>query len=81
MSNVVVLSEAMQTRYIINALNGRFEKIMNSCVANGCTVDLVGCKFGPSCAAMLHDYFGKVNIINSREKELNAILENNSAYM
>ena len=76
--SVVLLKEAMNTRYIINSLNGAFRNICNSCEEQGDTLDLADCKFGPECASILRDYCGKFEIINSTDTKLNEILANNA---
>lgn len=78
MNNVILLKEAMGTKYIINSLSGLFNTICNKCEQESDTLDLADCKFGPECAHILTNYYGKVNIINSKDSDLDYILKNNA---
>lgn len=74
---VVKLSELMGTRYIINTLRLQFSNAIETAIANGSTVDLSGCRFGPDCASDLRKYYDKVDFINTEDSMLNAMLQNN----
>lgn len=77
---IIYLRDVMETRYIINALAMRFRRCMDDAIANGNTVDLAGCRFGPDCANMLNEYYDKVPMQNSEEPECDAIIKNNIEY-
>lgn len=67
----------MGTRYIINALRSEFIAVMERAVRENATVDVTNCKFGPICAHALRDYYAKINIIDSGNPKLNALLQSN----
>lgn len=74
---VINLVEAMGTRYIINALVGSFVNILQSAGESGDTVDFAGAKLGPDAALRMMDFTASVNMINSTDPKLNAILQQN----
>lgn len=76
----VLLKDMMETRYIINALAGRFRNCLNIAIDNGNIVDLAECKFGPECAYILNEYYSKLQFCNSTDAYLDSILKNNMAY-
>ncbi len=73
----VLLSEKMNTRFIINALTGRLREVLDSIASTGDELDLAGCKFGPFSASLLQQYYDCVNFCNSGDTGLDAILKNN----
>lgn len=74
---VVLLTDLMHTRYIINSLSGAFRATMEQCVSNGDIVDLAGCRFGPECAWILRSYHDKLDMQNSEDASLDALLKHN----
>jgi hypothetical protein len=75
--STISLVEAMNTRYIINSLLGRFVGILNNAAESGDTIDFAGAKLGPEAASILRNYTGTVDMINSTDEYLNSILLNN----
>lgn len=78
MTNTVLLKDLMNTCYMINALNGRFTNVLNKCIDDNVTVDLAHCRFGPSCALILKEYYGKVDFCNSEDNNLDKLLKDNN---
>lgn len=74
---VVKLRELMGTKYIINALIGKFRNIIDDAKVSGITLDLAGCRFGPLCAELLETNQNVVTFINTEEEEYDILLENN----
>lgn len=74
---VVKLCDLMHTKYIINSLSLEFKEVMNKCQQGTDTIDLAGCKFGPTCSVMMNDYYKTVDFINSEKPSWNNILQNN----
>lgn len=70
----IKLYEAMETRYIINSLDGRLDTILNKCSEEGVILDFAECRFGPHCAGILTKYYGKINMINTEDSNLNKLL-------
>ena len=55
---MVLLSEAIGTKYIINKIDKRLRVTLESLI--GQEVDLSGCRFGPECADILKTFYGKI---------------------
>lgn len=69
---MVLLSEAIGTKYIINKINKRLKNTLNTLI--GEEVDLAGCRFGPECADIIRDYYDKIAFRNTESKELDEAL-------
>ena len=74
---VIKVRDIIGTRYIINSLSGAFRNAVVDALEQGITLDLAGCRLGPTNNIILEKYIGQVKFINSEEPELNEILENN----
>lgn len=72
---MVLLSEVIGTRYIINKINKRLRITLDSLI--GQEVDLAGCRFGPECADILSGYYQKIVFRNSEDKDLDELLKYN----
>ena len=75
---VVQVAYKLGTKYIIESMEGKFRNILHEAAKNGDTVDLCFAKLCPSCAAELRNYYGKVELINSVDAELDSILKQNT---
>lgn len=73
----VLLQERMNTRYITNSLEYMFRKVLEDVASVHGTLDVALCKFGPNCSYMMREFYGRINFINSANKELNDLLQNN----
>lgn len=76
----VLLSDKMETKYIINALSGRFRRCLEEAENSSIEYDLAGCRFGPECSELLKDYYATVNFCNTEDAYLDELLKNNIAY-
>ncbi len=74
---VIKLSDALGTRYVINALTGSLRSVFDSAVASGDSVDFQGCKFGPDAVMMLQEYYAILDMCNTTDSYLDGILKNN----
>lgn len=74
---MIVLREALNTRYINNSMSGKMRIVLNEAMDSGDTVDFAGCRLGPESALALNEYYGKVVMVNSEEPLLHKALENN----
>lgn len=74
---MVLLSEVIGTKYIINKINKRLRLTLDSLVDKDDDVDLAGCKFGPECAVILSKYYDRINFRNTEDKELDDMLQYN----
>jgi hypothetical protein len=77
MAETIMLKVRMGTRFMINSLNLRLTRILEECKENGNTLDLNGCRFGPTCATLLSRYYSTVDLCNSESVYLDGILKNN----
>lgn len=81
MSNVIKLVDIMNTKYMIQSLDGRLGLCLEDVLKSGATLDLDGAKFGPDCVRVLSKYYGLIPMINSTDERLDCILrENYEAY-
>ena len=72
---MVLLSEAIGTKYIINKIDKRLRVTLEGLV--GQEVDLNGCRFGPECADILKTFYDKITFRNTESKELDDLLKYN----
>lgn len=72
---MVLLSEAIGTKYIINKINKRLRLKLDSLI--GQEVDLAGCRFGPECASILEKYYDKIVFRNTEDSALDTMLQEN----
>lgn len=72
---MVLLSEAIGTKYIINKIDKRLRVTLESLI--GQEVDLSGCRFGPECADILKTFYGKITFRNTEDKDLDELLQYN----
>ncbi len=72
-----VVEYQLGTKYIIDSLRGKFETLLQKALKDGETVDLRNCKFGPESAAVLRDYYSSVDMVNTTDSKLDALLKKN----
>lgn len=73
----ILLKEALGTKYVINALSGALRSILTQAQVNGDVVDLADCKLGPDCAVLLNSYYQTLDMVNSTDSRLDALLKSN----
>ena len=75
--STVMLHEKLGTKYPIDTIDLLVSRTLRECADNGNVVDLAYCRFGPKCAQLLNEFYGKVKFINSELPEWDIILQNN----
>jgi hypothetical protein len=76
---VLNLVREFGTRYIIDALFMKFRSYVESAINDGNQIDIANAKFGPKCGSVVQDKVGSGVFLDSKNEEINHILEHNCA--
>lgn len=76
--STMMLCREMGTRYICDWQARALEIVLDKALQEGVEVDVAECFFTPGASKRLDAYSTKMRIINSQDKEKDAILEHNS---
>lgn len=74
---ILKLCELLNTKYIINGLNGILDTTLSNYVGKQVCIDLAYCRFGPESAVILNKYYKSVDFINTEDEKLNELLQHN----
>jgi len=74
----VLLKEAIGTAYIIDTISKLLRSTLDDLAKSTEEVDLSGTRFGPHCASILEEYYGKITFGNTEDPELNELLKYNN---
>ena len=73
---MIKLSELIKTRFLLSCHSLKIDKKLTE-IPDGETVDLANVKMGPDVERILRKHYGRLNMVNTTDSELNDLLQHN----